>query len=190
MGLFCHKWHISELSTVRYWKWNYWLICPDLFTHAFSPSVNWKFGQDRFQNKSLSHFCPVHCLSLIFREWIQNYSRNFAACTCPKLSLKHNSSKSIAISQSSVIIKLSKRHNESLIYITSALMRWFTSVQNSGAFSGEWILKNCNVSDWPLHWRNQNMSLIGYIAQRCKNTLDSLLNLLSAFAFVWGYLNS
>ncbi len=40
--------------------------------------------QDRFQNKSLRHFCPVHCLSLIFREWIQNHSRNFAACTCPK----------------------------------------------------------------------------------------------------------
>ncbi len=144
VGLFCHKWHISELSTVRYWKWNYWSICPDLLTHAFSPSVNWisarselalsvwKFGQDRccaqfwpltdyyppsigrfrvrcgggfrirqsdsdfnqrgnnlaggrkwaqhrFQNKSLRHFCPVHCLSLIFREWIQNYSRN---CFC------------------------------------------------------------------------------------------------------------
>ncbi len=27
---------ISELSTVHYWKWNYWLICLDLFTHAFS----------------------------------------------------------------------------------------------------------------------------------------------------------
>ncbi len=38
------------------------------------------------------------------------------------------------------------------------------------------------------HWRNQNMSLIGYIAQRWKNTLNSLLDLLSAFAFIWGYL--
>ncbi len=33
-----------------------------------------------------------------------------------------------------------------------------------------------------------NMSLIGYIAQCCKNTLDSLLDLLIAFAFVWEYL--
>ncbi len=32
------------------------------------------------------------------------------------------------------------------------------------------------------------MSLIGCIAQRCKNTLDSLPDLLIAFAFVWGYL--
>ncbi len=59
---------VSELSTVRYWKWNYWLICPDLFTHAFSLSVNWisarseltlsvwKFGQDRFQNKITEAF--------------------------------------------------------------------------------------------------------------------------------------
>ncbi len=34
--------------------------------------------------KSLRHFCPVHCLSLIFRERIQHHSRNFAACMCPK----------------------------------------------------------------------------------------------------------
>ncbi len=32
------------------------------------------------------------------------------------------------------------------------------------------------------------MSLIGYIAQHCKNTLDSLPDVLIAFAFVWGYL--
>ncbi len=53
----------------------------------------------------------------------------------------------------------------------------------TGAFSSEWILKNCNVSDWPLRWRTQNMSLIGCIAQRCKNMLDSLLNLFKYLCF-------
>ncbi len=155
----------------------------------FVPSIayHWYFeNESRIIPETLQHV-HVRKTKASFK-FLMDYSLKNTQSALPLLSLKHNSSKSIAISQSSVIIKLSKRHNESLIYITSALMRWFTSMQNSGA--GEWILKNCNVSDWPLRWRNQNMSLIGYIAQRCKNTLDSLLNLLSAFAFVWGYLNS
>ncbi len=44
----------------------------------------WKFGQDRFQNKSLRHFFPVHCLSLMIRELIQHHSWNFTAFMCPK----------------------------------------------------------------------------------------------------------
>ncbi len=37
--------------------------------------------------------------------------------------------------------------------------------------------------------KSTDMSLIGYIAQRCKNTLDSFPDLLIVFAFVWGYLS-
>ncbi len=142
---------------LRYWKLNYWLICPDLFTHAFSPSVNWistrselalsvwKFGQDGSRINHWGIFVP----SIVYHWYFENESR-----IIPE-TLQH------------VHVRKTK----------ASFMRWFMSVQNSGAFSGEWLLKNCNVSDWPLRWRNQNMSLIGYIAQCCK----------SAFAFLWGY---
>ncbi len=56
------------------------------------------------------------------------------------------------ISQSSVIIKLSKLHNKYLIY--NRVCTWDEMIQERVKLQ-QWVnSENYNVSDWPLRWRN------------------------------------
>ncbi len=70
------------------------------------------------------------------------------------------------------------------------IMRWFTSRACKTPRFQLWV----NSEKWQRFWlaialkKSTDMSLIGYIAQRCKNTLDNFPDLLIVFAFVWGYL--
>ncbi len=74
-------------------------------------------------------------------------------------------------------------------------MRWFTSRACKTLGSAFWRFQLwVNYEKWQRFWlaialkKSTDMSLIGYIAQHCKNTLDSFPDLLIVFAFVWGYL--